>query len=99
MTHDAITIMNRRFGNDPQARIEIERYKQDMEVAELIHEARTAAGLTQAGLARKVGTTQSVISKLESADYDGHSLTMLRRIAAALGMRVRIAFVPDQEAA
>jgi len=41
-----------------------------------------------------VGTTASVICRLEDADYDGHSLGMLRRIAAALDKRVQIRFVP-----
>ena len=52
------------------------------------------AGLTQAELAKAVGTTQSVISQLEDAEYKGHSLTMLRRIAAALNTRVEIRLVP-----
>ena len=41
-----------------------------------------------------VGTTASVISRLEDADYEGHSLAMLNRIAAALNKRVKIEFVP-----
>jgi hypothetical protein len=41
-----------------------------------------------------IGTTASVISRLEDADYEGHSLAMLRRIAAALDKRVEIRFVP-----
>ena len=45
-------------------------------------------------LARKVGTTASVSCRLEDADYDGHSLRMLRRIADALKQRVHISFVP-----
>ncbi len=45
-------------------------------------------------LARLVGTTASVICRLEDADYEGHSLSMLRRIAAALHKRVEIRFVP-----
>jgi hypothetical protein len=40
-----------------------------------------------------IGTTASVISRLEDADYEGHSLAMLRRIAAALNKRVEIRFV------
>ncbi|NLX21224.1 MAG: transcriptional regulator, partial [Phycisphaerae bacterium] len=40
------------------------------------------------------GTTPSVISRLEDADYQGHSLSMLRRIAAALNQRVEIRFIP-----
>jgi transcriptional regulator with XRE-family HTH domain len=51
------------------------------------------AGLTQGELAKLIGTTASVISRLEDADYEGHSLAMLRRIAAALNKRVEIRFV------
>lgn len=52
------------------------------------------AGLTQKDLAKLIGTTPSVVCRLESADYEGHSLAMLRRIAAALKKRVEIRFVP-----
>jgi len=47
-----------------------------------------------AGFAALVGTTASVISRPEDADYEGHSMAMLRRIAAALNKRVEIRFVP-----
>ncbi len=53
------------------------------------------AGLTQAKLAELVGTTQSVISRLEDADYEGHSLSMLQRVAEALHRRIDIRFVPE----
>jgi hypothetical protein len=46
-----------------------------------------------------IGTTASVISRLEDADYEGHSLAMLRRIAAALDKRVEIRFVPVRRSA
>ncbi|MCA9757574.1 MAG: helix-turn-helix domain-containing protein [Candidatus Eisenbacteria bacterium] len=55
---------------------------------------RTDAGLTQAELAKLVGTSRSVISRLEDDDYDGHSLALLRRVAAAVNKRVEIRFVP-----
>ena len=45
---------------------------------------RKKAGLSQRQLAELVGTTASVICLLEDADYQGHSLSMLRRIASAL---------------
>lgn len=64
------------------------------EVAQKIFQLRNKAKISQAELARRVGTTQSVISRLEDADYDGHSLAMLNRIAAALQRRVEIRFVP-----
>jgi hypothetical protein len=41
-----------------------------------------------------VGTTASVICLLEDADYEGHSMVMLTRVAAALNQRVEIRFVP-----
>ena len=52
------------------------------------------AGLTQQGLAELVGTTQAVILRLEDADYEGHSLSMLQRIATALNQKVEIRFSP-----
>ena len=59
-----------------------------------MYELRTKAKLTQKELAARVGTTASVISRLEDDDYEGHSLAMLRRIASALNKRVEIRFVP-----
>ena len=69
------------------------RNKPIWHIARKIYELRTKAKLSQAELAGKVGTTQSVISRLEDADYDGHSLPMLRRIASALEKRVEIRFL------
>ncbi|MBX3028404.1 XRE family transcriptional regulator [bacterium] len=54
---------------------------------------RPRAKLTQKELAARVGTTASVISRLEDDDCEGHSLAMLRRIASALNKRVDIRFV------
>ena len=66
--------------------------------AQLIYAAREKAGLSQAELAERIGTKQSVISRLEDADYEGHSLSMLHRIAAALGQCVEIRFLPPAKA-
>ena len=66
----------------------------DADLARKIYDLRTKAGLTQRQLAKLVGTTASVICLLEDADYKGHSLSMLRRIAGALDRRVEIRFVP-----
>ena len=62
-------------------------------MAHKIFHLRQSSGLSQVELARRVGTTQSVISRLEDADYEGHSLAMLNRIAAAMERRVEIRFV------
>ena len=60
------------------------------QVAQLIYEARTKAGLTQKELADLIGTKQPVIARLEDADYEGHSLSMLQKIAHALNKRLEI---------
>jgi transcriptional regulator with XRE-family HTH domain len=65
----------------------LEEARADDEVARKILQLRTQAGLSQRELAKLVGTTASVICRLEDADYEGHSLPLLRRIAAALDRR------------
>ena len=50
----------------------------------MIYDARTSAGLSQSEPAQLIGSKQPVIARLEDADYEGHSLTMLQRLAAAL---------------
>jgi transcriptional regulator with XRE-family HTH domain len=71
----------------------VEQYTVNALIAQLIYQTRTNAGLTQAQLARMAGTKQPVISQLEDADYAGHSLALLRRIAEALGKQLEIRFV------
>ncbi len=93
-TSDARRILGRITGDAPKLREAIEEQKLNARIAEMIHGAREATGLTQAQLADLVGTTQSVISRLEDADYEGHSLSMLRRIAEALHHRLEVNLVP-----
>src|SRR5229473_213837 len=94
-TSDAVEIIDRRYYNGRPDRIaELEEAEANDEVARKIYELRTKAGLTQRQLAKLVGTSASVICLLEDADYEGHSMAMLNRIAAALNQRVEIRFVP-----
>ena len=94
-TKDAVEILHRRyFEGRPEKQALLEEERANATVARQIYELRTEAGLSQRQLARMVGTTASVICRLEDADYDGHSLGMLRRIAAALQKCVQIRFVP-----
>lgn len=93
-TTDALEILDKRYFLQPGSMAELAEAEASAEVARLIRAVRTAAGLTQRALAERIGTRHSVISRLENDDYEGHSLGMLRRIAAAVGKQVRIRFVP-----
>jgi len=91
-TTDAVKILDRMAGDSRELKRLTDEARANAAVAQLIYDARQKAGLSQAELAERIGSKQGVISRLEDADYDGHSLTMLQRIAAALGKRVDIAF-------
>ena len=91
----AVEILHRRLYEGKPGRLKkLEEARANEEIARKIHDLRTAAGLTQTQLAKLIGTTASVICRLEDADYEGHSLAMLRRIGGALNQRVEIRFVP-----
>ena len=97
---DALQILDRRYyQGKPAKRKQLEKARANDQIARKIHDLRTKASLTQAELGKLVNTTASVISRLEDADYQGHSLAMLRRIAAALNKRVEIRFVPIRKSA
>ena len=66
------------------------------EVALQIADLRRKSGLSQKELAKLLHTSQQQISRLESAGYEGHSLSMLRRVAHVLHARVRVVFEPEE---
>ena len=66
------------------------RTLQQIDLALLVREMREGAGWTQVELAKRIGTTQSVIARLEDAEYTGHSLSMLERIAAVCGVTLKL---------
>jgi len=93
---DAVSILHRRYVKDDSKRKELlEQERSNAEIASLVYDLRKQAGLSQRELAELVGTTQSAISRLEDADYDGHSLSMLRRIAAATKQRLTVVSIPE----
>jgi len=98
-TNDALKIIDRMVGDDAELRAMIDEERAGSEIAQLVDDVRNRAGLTQKELADLIGTSQPTIARLEDADYDGHSLGMLRRIAAALHLRLELRLIPDQEAA
>jgi ribosome-binding protein aMBF1 (putative translation factor) len=93
-TDDALKILNHMTSDNPEMQEMIKESSLNAEMAQLIYQVRTQAGLTQQQLADRIGTKQSVIARLEDAEYEGHSLSMLQRIAQALGQRLEIHLVP-----
>jgi transcriptional regulator with XRE-family HTH domain len=67
------------------------------DVAIQLASLREQAGLSQKDLARKLKTSQQQISRLESPGYEGHSLSMLRRVAKVLHARVRVVLEADSD--
>lgn len=100
LSADAVEILHRRYYEGKPARLAaLAKARANDDVARKIVALRMEAGLSQRQLARLVGTTASVICRLEDAEYEGHSLAMLNRIAAALNRRVEIRFAPTERRA
>jgi ribosome-binding protein aMBF1 (putative translation factor) len=97
-TANGIEILrNRYLTRDPEMARLVAEQRANMQVAQTIYDLRTKAGMSQRQLARLVDSTASVICRLEDADYEGHSLSMLCRIAAVLDARVEIRFLPARK--
>jgi len=75
---------------DPKFAERFQEAGEAWDVALQIAALRNEAGMSQAELAKKAGTAQQQISRLESPSYEGHSLSMLRRIVEILGARVYV---------
>jgi predicted transcriptional regulator len=93
-TSDGMAILDAITGQNSKMQALIEEEAESLRIAKNIYDLRTKARLSQIELAKRIGTTQSVISRLEDADYEGHSLAMLRRVAAALDNRIELRWVP-----
>jgi ribosome-binding protein aMBF1 (putative translation factor) len=83
-------IVEQRIRKSATYRKTFARALHQIDLALLVREMRENAGLTQTELAKRAGTTQSVIARLEDAEYTGHSLATLERIASACGVALRL---------
>jgi ribosome-binding protein aMBF1 (putative translation factor) len=83
-------IVQRRMRKSTAYRRNFERTLHQIDLALLVREMREGADMTQVELAKRIDTTQSVIARLEDAEYTGHSLAMLERIAAACGVALKL---------
>jgi transcriptional regulator with XRE-family HTH domain len=72
-----------------ERRAEIE---QDFALGQLIYDLRTEAGLSQREVAERMGTTQSVISRLEEGGGARNRIDTLARVATALGRHLVVSF-------
>lgn len=92
-TSDALRILGR--DDDPKLRAAIEEQVVRSQVAEMVLAAREARHLTQADLAKLMGTRQSVISRIEDADDDGSvTVATLTRLFSVLKMNLALQAVP-----
>jgi ribosome-binding protein aMBF1 (putative translation factor) len=96
-TKNALKILEKATGTSSAVRDEISNARINLEVAQMIHDSRIKAGLSQRHIADLIGSKQPVIARLEDADYEGHSLTMLQRIAEALEQRLEVRFVSSRK--
>jgi transcriptional regulator with XRE-family HTH domain len=97
-TKNLAEVIRQKLANDPDLAHAVDEERFNASVGAAICAARIEADLTQKQLAERVGTHQSVIARLEDADYDSHSLKILRKIAEALGKRVEVTFVNQSSA-
>lgn len=96
---DGVSILHKRYvTDDPARKAALEQERVNVYVARMIKDMRERAGLSQAELAAAIGSGQSAISRLEDADYDGHSLRILQRIADALEQKLVVQMTTEDTA-
>ncbi len=78
---------------NPAVRAEYDKLAAEYAIKQAVIDARQASGLTQQQLAARTGINQADISKLENGSANP-SLRTLQRLAAGMGMNLRIEFVP-----
>lgn len=86
-----ISDLHKKWLKEPKYRKAYESLEEEFVLASAVIDARSRAGLTQAELARKMGTTQPVVARLESG-RTRPSMRTLERLADATGSRLRISF-------
>lgn len=89
--------LEKALKRDPSLKERLERADQAWDIAMQVRELRGEAGITQAKLADLVGTKQSNIARLESADYTGYTLKTLEKITRALKAKLEIRIVSEKK--
>ncbi len=83
------------LGNNRALRMLYERELTRLQLANEIAKLREERKLSQAELARRIGTHQSAIARMEQSTYRGYTVATLAKIAAAAGKRLEVRFVPS----
>lgn len=83
-----------KLASNPELEAQVADERLYAEIATKVHALRNELGFTQIELAKKVDSQQSVISRIESVEYEGHSIDLLRRIAVACRRKLSIEFLP-----
>lgn len=92
---DAVEIMDRRYGTEPEWDRLVAQEELKASVGQLVYDLRVESGLSQTRLAEIVGTSQSVISRVENADYEGSALEILVRVCFALHRNISVSRKKD----
>ena len=93
-TTDALEMIKRELAEDPELAALVDEELQRLRIAEKIRQARKQAGLSQRELAKRIRTTQSVVSRLESNNNERLSLQTLLKISAVLNCNLIIDLQP-----
>lgn len=93
LRNDALAVMTKMFGAEPGWDEGVADATAAAEIAEEVFALRERHGLTQRELAALIGSSQSAVARMEDGEYRGHSMSVLRRMAAAVGEQVSFRFV------
>ena len=86
--------IKKKWLRDPRVKKEYDAFKEEFQIAGEIIKARTRANMTQAALAKKVGTKGPAISRLESPGYGKASIAVLKKVAHVLDCELQVKLVP-----
>ena len=97
-TTDAVVILHKHFIKGDAGRLaSIAAEREKIKIAEQVYALRKQRGLTQKQLAEMIGTTQSVVSRLENTDYESERIETLQKLAAVLQCHLEVRFVPEEK--
>ena len=80
---------------NPEIRAAYEELQPEYDIIQALIDARKKQNMTQRDLSEATGITQADISRIENGTRNP-SLDMVKRLAAGMGMRLRLEFVPEQ---